>query len=263
MPVTAVRLPAVAGTLYPAEPTRLARLVDALLEKAGLGVPTRTPMALVVPHAGYQYSGAVAARGYGALRGVPALRRIVIAGPAHFVPLRGAAVPAAQAWSTPLGVVPVTAELREIAISAGAVQADAPHALEHAIEVQLPFLQRLFPEGLSILPVAVGDAPHRYHADLMSLLRDEADLLVVSTDLSHYHPDDVARRLDRHTVDAIVALDSAAIVDAAACGVHALRGVVEWARRRGAPVTVLEQRTSADAGGGRDRVVGYAAIAIG
>jgi hypothetical protein len=263
-PAAVVRPPAVAGSFYPADPTRLAELVDRLLREAGGDRLEQTPVALVVPHAGYVYSGAVAAGAYSRLRGVePAPRRIVVAGPAHFVPLEGASVPTADAWSTPLGTVAINDELRAIAVDSGAAATDWPHAPEHSIEVQIPFLQRVVGDGLSILPLAVGDVAPGRVADILAKLRDAADLLVVSTDLSHYHPDDVARRLDRQTVAAIVARDPDAIDLDAACGIFGLRGVVELARRRDLPITILDQRTSADAGGDTDRVVGYVAIAVG
>ena len=177
--------------------------------------------------------------------------------------MRGAVVPAADAWGTPLGTVAIDTPLREAALAAGAVADDRPHAPEHSIEVQLPFLQRLLRDELSILPVAVGGLDARPLAALLALLRAEADLLVVSTDLSHDHPDDVARDLDRRTLEAIVDRDPDSLASGAACGIVGLRGVVELARREGLAVSVLDQRTSADAGGDRDRVVGYAALAIG
>jgi AmmeMemoRadiSam system protein B len=262
-PTAATRPPAVAGAFYPAEPARLADLVDRLLLASSGGPRLPAPWAIVVPHAGYVYSGGVAAAAYERVRRAATIRRVVVAGPAHFVPLDGAAVPVAATWSTPLGTVPIDGVLRELAVATGAVADDRPHGPEHSLEVQLPFLQRVVPEGLSILPLVVGDMLDEQVADLMGRLRDAADLLVVSTDLSHYHPDDVARRLDRQTVDAIVARNPQAIGLDAACGIFALRGVVELARRLNLPVTLLDRRTSADAGGDPYRVVGYAAVAIG
>lgn len=269
-----VREPVVAGAFYPAAPERLADLVDRLLAR-GTEVrprparPRPVPHALVVPHAGYVYSGEVAAIAYASLRaGAAPPARVVIVGPAHFVALRGASVPVADAWSTPLGIVPVDAGLRDSALAAGAVADDRPHAPEHSIEVQLPFLQRLAatgraPGALAILPIAVGGLAPDAVADLLVPLAAAADLVVVSTDLSHYEPDAVARRLDRRTLDAVIALDPDAIDDDAACGATGLRGIVEYARRGRLPVTVLDRRTSADAGGDAGRVVGYAAVAIG
>jgi hypothetical protein len=218
----------------------------------------------VVPHAGYVYSGAVAAAGWAALHAIPhRVTRIVLAGPAHFVPLRGACVPAAVAWRTPIGEVEIDADLRALAGAAGARIDDRPHAPEHSLEVQLPFVVRAAPPGTRVLPVAVGEMNASAAADLLGALAEAADVVAVSTDLSHYHDDATARRLDGRTVEAILARDATAIGDLAACGVFALRGIVELARRRGWRVSLLDRRTSADAGGGVDRVVGYAALAIG
>jgi AmmeMemoRadiSam system protein B len=259
-----VRRPVVAGSFYPADPARLAATVDRLLADAAPGRLEHPPRALVVPHAGYVYSGAVAATGWATLREVPGpVARVVLAGPAHFVPLRGACVPAASRWSTPLGEVEIDADLRAQAAAAGALIDDRPHEPEHSLEVQLPFLVRVAPPGVRVLPVAVGDMSPPAAADLLAVLADAAEAVVVSTDLSHYHDDATARRLDRHTVEAILARDADAIDELAACGVFALRGLVELARRRGWRVDLLDRRTSADAGGDPGRVVGYAALAFG
>ena len=259
-----VRPAAVAGAFYPADRGRLASLVDGLLAEASRPIQGSQPVALVVPHAGYAYSGAVAATAYAGLRRHrQTIRRVAIIGPAHFVRLRGVAVPEADVWATPLGELAIDAELRDLAIAAGAVVDDRPHAPEHSIEVQLPFLQRVLPDGPSILPIAVIGLPAEAVADLIGRLRQVADLLIVSTDLSHEQPDDVARRLDRRTLHAAIGRDPSALEPDAACGFDGLRGVVELARRERLDVTVLDQRTSAEAGGGTGSVVGYAAVAIG
>ncbi len=254
------RRPAVAGTFYPADPGELAAALDALLSSASPPEGIGEPVALVVPHAGYVYSGPVAATAYALLEaGVP--RRVALFGPAHFVPLRGLAVSTAAAWRTPLGTVPVDAELRERAIAAGALAEEGPHLPEHSLEVQVPFLQRVVGEGLRILPVAVGASRPEQAAGVMEALLPEA-LLVVSTDLSHYHDDATAKRLDRRTADAVLARDPEAIGLEDACGVYALRGVVELARRRGLRIHLLDLRTSADTAGDPWRVVGYGAFAL-
>jgi AmmeMemoRadiSam system protein B len=260
---SAVRLPAVAGTFYPGDRDHLDATVGRLLAETPPPSLEGPPHAIVVPHAGYVYSGAVAAAGWAALRAVGhPVSRIVLAGPAHFVPLRGACVPAAGAWRTPIGEVEIDPDLRTVAAAAGARVDDRPHAQEHALEVQLPFVVRLAP-GARILPVAIGDMSTAAAADLLAALADASDLVAVSTDLSHYHDDATARRLDARTVEAIVARDAEAIDALAACGVFALRGIVELARRRSWAVRLLDRRTSADAGGDPGRVVGYAALAIG
>jgi AmmeMemoRadiSam system protein B len=224
----------------------------------------RAPRALVVPHAGYIYSGSVAAAGYVATwRAGVEPTRVVLAGPAHFVRLAGAAVPTVDDWATPLGPLTVDAGLRAAALASGAVADDRPHRAEHALEVQLPFLQVLVGTDLRILPIAVGLADADATADLLEAVGEPADLLVISTDLSHYLDEAAARRMDGATVRAIVDHDPEAIGDEAACGADALRGVVALARRSGWPVRLIARATSADAGGGRERVVGYAALTLG
>jgi AmmeMemoRadiSam system protein B len=257
-----IRPPAVAGLFYPAEPAELAATVDDLLAAAD-GRSDRAPHAVVVPHAGYLYSGAVAAVAYRAVKERAAeIRQVVLFGPPHFIPLQGAAVPAADAWATPLGIVPVADGLRVAALGAGAVVDDVPHAPEHSLEVQLPFLQRVLQHEFSVLPVVVGEMPTRAAADLVAALWGGSDtLVVVSTDLSHYLDDGAARVFDRTTSEAIAGLRPEAIGDRAACGYRALRGFVEHARRAGLTIEILALATSADASGDRSRVVGYGAFA--
>jgi AmmeMemoRadiSam system protein B len=150
-----IRAPAAAGTFYPAQAQDLSRTVDALLDGARLVADEPRPIALIVPHAGYVYSGRVAAEGYARTRGVE-VHRVFLLGPAHYVPLRGMAVPSAAAWRTPLGTVAVDPSLREAAAEAGAAVEDTPHAPEHSIEVQLPFLLRTLGRDWTFLSVAVG-----------------------------------------------------------------------------------------------------------
>lgn len=254
------RRPAVAGTFYPSDPGELAAAVDALLAQAVPPELAGDPVALVVPHAGYVYSGPIAATAYALLRRRPPAR-VAIFGPAHFVPLRGCAVSTAGTWRTPLGTVPIDGELRERAVAAGAIAEEGPHLPEHSLEVQVPFLQRIVGEGLRICPVAVGVARPSQVADVMAALLPEA-LVVVSTDLSHYHDDATAKRLDRRTADAVLARDPDAIGLEDACGVYALRGLVELARREDLGVHLLDLRTSADTAGDPWRVVGYGAFAL-
>lgn len=251
-----VREPAVAGTFYPGSAAELSAAVDAMLASAGAGEAGEL-VALVVPHAGYVYSGPIAASAYRLLRG-STVRRVAILGPAHFVPLRGCATPAADAWATPLGQVPIDSELRELA---GVPVEDGPHEPEHSIEVQLPFLQRLLPSGFSVLPLAVGACRPTEVADVLGAFPPDA-LVVVSTDLSHYHDDVTAKRLDRRTADAVLSSDPGAIGPDDACGAFPLRGLLEHARRRGLSVELLDLRNSADTAGDPRRVVGYGAFAF-
>ncbi|MGZ5429685.1 MAG: AmmeMemoRadiSam system protein B [Thermoanaerobaculia bacterium] len=259
-----VRTPAVAGTFYPARPGELERMVDDLLAGALTPEGAPSPAALVVPHAGYVYSGPVAATAYARLRGTAAsISRVVAFGPVHYVPVRGAAVPAADAWATPLGEVPIDPVLRERAVARGAAVDDRPHAPEHALEVQLPFLQRVLAPGFGFLPVAVSDLSAGETADLIDAFFGETGTLVlVSTDLSHYHDLETARRLDRRTADTILARDASALSGEDACGFYPLRGLMDLARRKDLPIELLDLRTSGDTAGDPGRVVGYSAFAV-
>lgn len=260
-----VRQPVVAGSFYPADPGALTEAVETLLE-AAVGDPSVSDercRGLIVPHAGYHYSGPVAATAYRHLRASAVrYRGVVLVGPAHFWPLEGAALPATERWATPLGEVSVEAALRTAALEAGAKVDERPHDQEHALEVQLPFLQRVLP-GVAILPIAIGTSIPAAVADLLAAVcASPGTLLIVSTDLSHYHEQAVARRLDRRTATAVVARDPAAIRLDDACGAWALRGVLELARRRELTVRLLDLRTSADTAGDPGRVVGYGAFAL-
>jgi AmmeMemoRadiSam system protein B len=250
-----IRQPVAAGSFYPEDRAALATTVDELLARA---VRREVPglHALVAPHAGYQYSGAVAASAFAL---APKDARVVLLGPSHFVPLAGLAVSGADAWSTPLGDVSVSSRLRKKALAAGAFVDDGPHARDHALEVELPFLQRACTRRLEILPVAVGSC---VTIDVVELLDALDAFAIVSTDLSHHLSEEFARERDLETANAILRHETHAIRDGDACGVFALRGVVEYARERELPIELLDLRTSADATGDRETVVGYGAFAI-
>jgi len=261
--VKRVRSPAVAGTFYSADPDELRREVDAHLS---VPVPAEEarPKALIVPHAGYVYSGSTAGAAYARLRGVRALvKRVVLLGPAHRRWIEGLAVSSAEGFATPLGIVPVDEELRRIALRTSRVFVDdRAHAAEHSIEVQLPFLQRVL-DDVSILPLVVGEAGvGEVAAVLDAVWGGEETLLVVSTDLSHYHDDETARRLDARTAAAIVAADVEAVSDDDACGARPLRGLLASAARRRLGVRCVDVRNSGDTAGDRDRVVGYGAFVV-
>ena len=249
------RRPAVAGRFYPRDPVELRDVVDTLVAAAKPPPGAPYPKAVIVPHAGYAYSGPIAASAYARLAGAPYARALLL-GPSHFVPLDGMAASAAATWTTPLG--PVAVE-RPDTLPAD----DGPHQREHALEVQLPFLQRVLPSLAAVAPVAVGYATPESVAEVIAAAwTDPSTLVVVSTDLSHYHDADTARRLDRRTADAVLAGDVEAITAADACGYFALRGAVEFARRRGLTLELLDLRMSADTAGDPHRVVGYAAFAL-
>jgi AmmeMemoRadiSam system protein B len=266
-----VRPPAVAGLFYPADADALRAHVLRLLEDArrttGAGAEARTerPLALVSPHAAYTYSGPVAGSAYAALGTRPAgIRRVILLGPAHFVPVRGVALPAASAFATPLGEVPVDEESAARALRLPGVEADdRVHAREHSLEVQLPFLQSVLTEGFTVLPLAVGHVPDERVARLLELLWDDDEtLVVVSTDLSHYLTYAEAARRDARTAEAIGALDAGALGPGDACGVVPLRSLLRVARTRGLRCRRLDLRSSGDTAGSLGRVVGYGAFAL-
>jgi AmmeMemoRadiSam system protein B len=258
--VTGVRPPVVAGSFYPGGAAELAATVERLLGEARPSPVRGGLRAVVVPHAGYAFSGAVAAAGFATLPLPARTLRVALLGPSHFTPLRGIAVSGADGWLTPLGTVPVDRGLRTTAVTAGAVVDDEPHARDHALEVELPFLQRAGGE-VRVLPAAVGGPLAEEAAVVVEALSAEA-LIVVSTDLSHFHDDGTARRLDRRTADAVVTLDAGAIRDSDACGADALRALLMHARQAGWRCAELELRTSAEISGDTGRVVGYGAFAF-
>ena len=270
-----IRPPAVAGLFYPHEPQRLRSVVSACLGGAGdtpaasqtlARIPPggkRAPKALICPHAGYVYSGPVAGSAYSALGAVAAgIERVVIIGPSHFVPFSGLAVPRVEAFATPLGTVPIDDAARRAALGAGhVVAADAPHAREHSLEVQLPFLQTVLGE-FSVLPLAAGDAASQEVAAVLECLwGDAGTLIVVSSDLSHYLAYGAARRVDAATADEI--LSGATELDGEqACGYVGINGLMQVARRHGLQVRLLDLRNSGDTAAGYASVVGYGAFAL-
>jgi AmmeMemoRadiSam system protein B len=248
---------------YPGEGAALAAAVDQLLADAPQ-TAGRAPKALVVPHAGYQYSGPIAASAYARLRGAAAqLRRVVLLGPAHRVWLRGLALPDAEGLATPLGVLPVEQEgaatvARLLQVSSSAL----PHAQEHSLEVQLPFLQRVLP-GIPVVPLVVGRASAEEVAEVLERLwEDDGTLILISSDLSHYLSYDEARAMDRETAGRILALDAEHLDTDQACGAIPLSGLLLAARRRGLRAQELDLRNSGDTAGDRSRVVGYGAFAF-
>ena len=259
-----VRPAAVAGAFYPAAAQELAWEVDDMLAHCGAAEPLPGfPKALIVPHAGYVYSGPIAAEAYARLhaaRGI--VRRVLLLGPCHRVAVRGLALPDASAFETPLGRVAIDQDA--VAALAGMPQVAASaavHAQEHALEVQLPFLQRVL-GGFSLLPLAVGAATPTEVAEVLERLWGGAEtLIVISSDLSHYHQYEEACALDRRTTQEI--LDFSARLDhEQACGATPVSGMMLAAKRHGLRIELLDLRNSGDTAGGRGRVVGYAAFAL-
>lgn len=304
-----IRRPAVAGYFYPADRGRLDETVTSLLDAATYEALESEPgrhKAVVAPHAGYIYSGPVAATAYRWLaeRGGPSdagaaslseagpgepeaepggaeagqggpqaavtaetprggVARVVVIGPSHQVPFRGLAVSGAEAFESPLGLVPVDRESVERVLSLSCVQErDDAHELEHSVEVHLPFLQRTFPV-FRLVPLVASDAePADVESALRLLWGGPETSIVVSSDLSHYLDYDSARRRDRETAQAIEALRFQDICPTRACGAVAVQGLLGLAAERGLRVRTLDLRNSGDTAGPKDRVVGYGAFAF-
>jgi MEMO1 family protein len=260
----AVRSAAAAGTFYPADEAVLRAQLQDCLGGTLAAASGLAPKMLIVPHAGYVYSGRVAGHAYAQLTARHArIRRVVLLGPTHRVAVRGLAVPTVEAFETPLGRVTIDHEGRDaIADLAQVVRDDRAHAREHSLEVQLPFLQTVLGDSFRLLPLAVGDASPGEVAEVIERLwGGDETLIVVSTDLSHYLPYGDARATDRTTVARIVAL-ATDIDPHEACGAHALNGALVAARQHGLQVQLLDLRNSGDTAGNRGRVVGYAALAL-
>jgi AmmeMemoRadiSam system protein B len=264
MEMQGIRPPAVAGMFYPGAADALAAEVATLLA-AVPPAPTfaHPPKALIAPHAGYIYSGPVAASAYALLAPyATTIRRVVLLGPSHRVAVRGLAAPACAAFATPLGTVPVDTAAIEVALTLPQViRHDAAHAAEHSLEVHLPFLQEVL-DDFAIAPFAVGYATADEVAEVLDLLWGGPEtLILVSSDLSHYHPYTDAQRRDARTADDIVHL-RLLLDHEQACGATPINGLIEVARRRGLAPVLLDQRNSGDTAGDKSRVVGYASFAF-
>lgn len=273
--MTSVRQPAVADMFYPGNPDELRAMVREFLDAPvadGDILEENAPKGLIVPHAGYVYSGPIAATAYARLRPWRArYRRVVLLGPAHRAPLRGLALPREEAFASPLGPVPVDQAAVEALRRLPQVQVDSmAHALEHSLEVHLPFLQEALEGPFTIAPLVVGEASPAEVAEALDLLwGGDETLIVVSSDLSHYHDYDTARELDRATSRAIEALQIEALEPDRACGCIPIQGLLQAARQRDLRVVNVDLRNSGDTAGSRgqkavggQKVVGYGAYII-
>ncbi len=271
------REPAVAGLFYPADTDTLRRTVAALLDAAEPPAHRRTDKrllqhaesvgkpgkALIAPHAGFVYSGPVAASAYRSISALRGIARVVLIGPSHRVAFAGLAAPTSTHYATPLGTVPVDRDaLGTLADLPQVVTRDDAHRDEHSLEVHLPFLQQVLGE-FSLVPLVVGDAgPAEVAQVLERLWGGDETLIVVSTDLSHYHDYDAACAIDAQTAADIVAR-RATLTGERACGCRGVNGLLTVAERLGLEVRELDRRNSGDTAGPRDRVVGYGAYAVG
>ena len=258
--MTAIREPAVAGQFYPGDPEELRGTVEFLLEEAELkaNAAASAPKALIVPHAGYMYSGPVAAMAYARLSAHRArYRRVVLLGPCHRVAVRGLASSSADVFRTPIGDVPLDKDaIQGIDADLLAIHNDA-HRFEHSLEVHLPFLQVAL-GAFTLVPIVVGRTrPERVSDLLGQLWGGDETLIVVSSDLSHYLGYEQARRFDRDTCGAIENFDSLSIDHDHACGAMPISGLLIAAKQRSMTVTTLDLRNSGDTAGDRHAVVGY------
>jgi hypothetical protein len=257
------RAPVVAGLFYPAEPDRLRQEVHHYLTAAKPG-DVAPPKAVIAPHAGYVYSGPVAASVYARiapLRGT--VTRVVVLGPSHRVGFHGIATSSAEFFHTPLGDIPVDLPAVQGLSRLPQVRTfDLAHAQEHSVEVHLPFLQEIL-GTFRLVPLVVGEAGAEEVAEVLELLWGGPEtFIVISSDLSHYHDYHTARERDAATSRAIEALRPEAIHEEDACGRNAVSGLLEVARRHGYSIEAVDLRNSGDTAGPRDRVVGYGAYVL-
>lgn len=255
-----IRQPAVAGMFYPADKQSLTHDIQEYLDEVD-SVQMTNPKAIVVPHAGYVYSGPIAAAAYKQI--IPLkdkINRVVLLGPSHRVAFSGLAVPESDVFSTPLGNIPIDQKgIQLISNLPQVIASDQAHKDEHSLEVQLPFLQQVLNE-FTLIPLVVGDAERYEVAEVINKLwGDEHTLIVISTDLSHYHGYDEAKQLDRATSDAIVNLKADLIGYEDACGRNGLKGMITVAEEKHLSIDVLDLRNSGDTAGDKSRVVGYGA----
>lgn len=258
-----IRPPAVAGMFYPDDPSMLRAQVEEYLAQARTDEPPTK--ALIAPHAGYIYSGPIAASAYARLRNAKRpIERVVLIGPAHRVGFYGLAASSADYFQTPLGTIPLDREAIERVVDLPEVlYYDAAHAQEHSLEVHLPFLQVVL-GTFKLVPLVVGSAsPEEVAAALECLWGGDETLIVVSSDLSHYLDYASAQAIDAQTSRAIEGLAPERIRHENACGYVGVRGLLRLAKRKGLHARTLDLRNSGDTAGPREQVVGYGAYAIG
>lgn len=257
-----IRPAAVAGMFYPDDSRQCTQQVLQLLHDNKAG-SSEQPKALVVPHAGYIYSGPIAAKAYNLLKPfADKIHRVVLFGPSHRVPLRGMALSTATQFATPLGLVPIDhtgyenlLNLPDVAIN------DEAHAFEHSLEVHLPFLQTVLSD-FQLIPIVVGYCPPESVAACIKQFWGQDDcLIVVSSDLSHYLDYRTAQRIDRHTSDTIVRGEPT-LQGEQACGCYALNGLLLTASENSASIECVELANSGDTAGSKDQVVGYGSYVI-
>lgn len=258
-----VRWPAVAGVFYPDTKQELVDDIGELMREAIADIGYVAPKAIIVPHAGYVYSGKTAAMAYSCLKARrKIIRRVVLLGPVHHVPVRGLALPEVDAFATPLGEVKLdTDAIASLAKLDQVVVSSAAHAQEHSLEVQLPFLQTVL-EDFKLVPLAVGDATAEEVAEVLDLLWGGPEtLIVVSSDLSHYLSYELAESVDMQTVQTILSMEGN-LTHLQACGGTPINGLILSAQRHHMQPKLIDLCNSGDVSGDKSRVVGYAAFAF-
>ncbi|WP_262964363.1 AmmeMemoRadiSam system protein B [Methylobacter psychrophilus] len=256
------RQPAVAGTFYPSNPIQLHQMLDSYLNEAETSA--KTPKAIIAPHAGYIYSGPVAATAYARLKKAHDLiTRVVIIGPSHRVAFKGLAVSKAQAFITPLGSITVDQKAIEMIAKLPFVDyLEEAHTHEHSLEVHLPFLQEML-DDFTIVPIVAGDAsPEQVSQVIETLWGGNETLIVISSDLSHYHDYEFAKQLDKATSQIIEHLQYERLADGSACGKVPVSGLLKLAREKSLTIKTVDLRNSGDTAGDKNRVVGYGAYVI-
>jgi len=255
-----IRTPAVAGLFYPDEAHELTNMVKQFLT---IVEPTTEPVpkAIIAPHAGYIYSGPIAASAYARL--APAreiIKKVILLGPSHRVPIQGIAASRMSAYATPLGNISVDHQaLAKIKPLPQITVSDRAHAQEHSLEVHLPFLQVVLAD-FTLVPLVVGEATPSQVAEVLALLWGGEDtLLIISSDLSHYYDYETAQKMDYQTSQAIENLHPEAIAHEQACGRHPINGLLDFARSHGLQAKTIDLRNSGDTAGSKDQVVGYGA----
>lgn len=257
-----IRPPAVAGMFYPDNADDLTKTVSGLLNRAVQDKQAGTPKALIVPHAGYIYSGPIAASAYVQLIDAKhTIHQVVLLGPSHRVSFRGLAVPQVKQFATPLGNVTIDqAGIQTSLVLPFVIQSDEAHALEHSLEVHLPFLQTLLVDDFTLIPIVVGDATAEQVSQVIEQFwEDTHTLIVISSDLSHYHAYAKAKKMDTFTSHAIEQLQPEKISYDHACGRIPILGLLNLARQKHLKVKTLDLRNSGDTAGDKSRVVGYGA----
>ena len=257
-----IRLPAVAGSFYPDNPRTLQAMIDGYLQQ--LAPVDKVPKAIIVPHAGYIYSGAIAASAYARLRPRRnAIKRVVLLGPSHRVGFTGLALSHAGSFRTPLGDIPLDTEAIASLSNYPFVQyMDQAHEFEHSLEVQLPFLQIVL-DSFHLLPIVAGDCPAEQIEQVLELFYEQQDtLIVISSDLSHFHDYVTAQCLDKETSDKIEQLDYQHLDYDSACGRVPVSGLLALAKKKSLVVETIDLRNSGDTAGDKGRVVGYGAYVI-